>query len=154
MLAKNIALSAALLIAGCKTQVGTNGIEANAPLQVAEVATVCQLNKDEASGNGRARMVSITTHIWYDFEYGYQLRDNGCQPGPRVDDLLPINFPPGTSGHIPPDEFPELIKLHSDAFLRASFKAKKGIYCRCVGEISYPDGIATFVLRRAEVYLD
>jgi len=145
---------AALLVAGCATQAGTTGTAANAPYQAPDVATVCQLNKDEASGNGRARMVSIIAPVSYNFEYGYQLWDIGCEPGPRVDNLLPINFPPGTSRHIPPDEFPELNKLHSDAFLRASFEAKKGIYCRCIGEISYPDGIATFVLHRAEVYLE
>jgi hypothetical protein len=154
MLTRNAAISSALFIAGCTAQVGTTATEANASLQVPEVATVCQLNKDEASGSGRARLVSITTTVSYNLEYGYQLWDHGCEPGPRVDDLLPIDFPPGTSRNIPPDEFPELNKLHSDAFLRAAFEAKKGIYCRCVGEVSYPNGIATFVLRRAEVYLD
>ena len=86
-------------------------------------------------------------------EYGYVLFAERCALPFGDTNQLPIHFPENASG-VPPDGYPELGKLHSDTFLRASFEGKKGIYCRCVGEISYPNGIATFVLHRAEVYLD
>jgi hypothetical protein len=150
---RNAALVTALIVSGYAAPVGATGVEMGTSNQRPEVATVCEINK-EATGKRRARKVSITTSIGYDFEYGYQLWDHGCEPGPRVENLLPINFPRGTSRLIPPSEFPELAKLHSDIFLRAAFEGKKAVYCRCVGEITYPDGIATFLLHGAEVYLE
>lgn len=143
----------ALILSGCAAPVSATELEIGASDPRPEVATVCALNREEVSGKGRARTVSITTSIGYDFEYGYQLWDSGCDAGPRVDDMLPIDFRPGTSKLIPPAEFPELAKLHSDTFLRTAFEGKKDVYCRCVGEITYPNGVATFLLDSAEVYL-
>lgn len=148
-----IALFTVLAVSGCAGPLNSNEQHSGAPMIRAEVATVCQINKAETAGTGRARTVSITASIRYDFEYGYQLWDHDCESGPHVENLLPIGFPPGTSRWIPPNEFPELAKLHSDAFLRAAYDRKKGIYCRCIGDITYPHGVATFALRSAEIYL-
>lgn len=111
-------------------------------------ATLCELLSVAPDSAPSARLVSVTTVAYYDFEHGYFLADNGCQQRDRFSGtgVLRIDLPERATV----EAFPELQKLSSQEFLAAS--VGKRVYCACVGTIDYRDGYPRFVLTGARVW--
>ena len=91
-----------------------------------------------------ADVVSVTAIAYYDFEYGYFLKDLGCADPVDGTGALEIEFPPGSRI----EDFPELAKLSSETW-RAGAIGKKP-RCTCIGTASFKHGYVTFTLKVAK----
>ena len=106
--------------------------------------TVCEIKREEASGRGQARLVSITTHAYHEYHGGFFLSEPGCVDPSDGTGLLEIHLPAGQGL----SDFPELLKLVSDEWLHDAIGRR--VYCICVGEVSFDRGYAVFTIRQAE----
>jgi hypothetical protein len=137
----------ALALAALATLAAT-GAHAGEPAAAspAPTARICDLKNAAMHPGAADRRVTVVGPVWYDFEHGYFLADQpACQDRFDNTDILRIELAPGADI----GDFPELLQVSSQAFLRAN--TGKLMICTCGGKVIYADGVATFVLTSAKV---
>jgi hypothetical protein len=138
------AISAAALLLSTALS-GPGAAQAAEPY--ATPSSLCAIKDAALDKTPKARVVSLTAVPYYDFEHGYFLSDNACHD--RVDGtgVVRIEAPRGKDL----GDFPELMKLSSQDFLRAN--QGKHVRCRCVGRVSYTGHFPRFELLSIELLI-